>query len=501
MAVVIPIISEFSGKGLERAIAEFKKLETAGQKAGFVMKKAFVPAVAALGALTAAAVPAVQAASDLNETVSKTGVIFGNAAKEVLAFGDQTAKTLGISKQAALDAASTFGVFGKAAGLTGSDLAGFSTDFTKLAADLASFNNTTPEQAITAIGAALRGESEPIRQYGVLLSDAVLKQEALALGIYDGTGALTAQQKVLAAQAAIYKQTTDAQGDFERTSGGLANQQRILAASIQDLQASIGKALLPVVQAVLPYLTRFADWAAKNPKVFLAIAGTIAAVAAAIVAVNIAMALNPFALIAGGIALLVAGLVTAYNKFEWFRTSVNAVLNFMLAAAETFANGWIKALNLIIRGLNLVNPFSDIPYIPEVNLPRIGGGGGGGGPTLAAIRAEREGNLPTTGGGGFNMPNIIPPAGAGGGGGGAGGAGRKIAQTLAPAMGTTLGSTAMTDPFAWVTPGDNPRALRDAGIVVNINGGLATSAEIGEAVVNSIRSYNQVQGPANIAVA
>jgi hypothetical protein len=177
------------------------------------------------------------------------------------------------------------------------------------------------------------------------------------------------------------------------------------------------------------------------------------------------------------------------------------VLNFTLAAAETWANGWIKAINLIIRGLNLVNPFSDIPYIPEVNLPRIGGGGGGGGPTLAAIRAEREGNLPPTAGGGFNMPNIIPPAGAGGGGGGAGGAGRTIARTLAPAMGTTLGSTAITDPFAWITPGDNPRARRDAGIVVNINGGLATSAEIGEAVVNSIRSYNQVQGPANIAVA
>ena len=499
MSIRIPIISEFDGKGIDRAVKEFKALEGAGAKTAFAMKKAFLPAVAAIGGLTAAAVPAVQAASDLNETISKTQVIFGQASREVIAFGDATAKTLGISKQSALDAAATFGVFGKAAGLTGNDLANFSTEFTTLAADLASFNNTTPEQAITAIGAALRGESEPIRQYGVLLSDAVLKQEALNLGIYDGTGALTAQQKVLAAQAAIYKQTGDAQGDFERTSGGLANQQRILTASIQDLQASIGKALLPVVQAVLPYITKFADWAAKNPKVFLAIAGTIGAVAAAIVAVNLAMMLNPFTAIAGGIALLVSGLVIAYNKFEWFRTGVNAVLNFTLAAAETWANGWISAINLIIRGLNLVNPFSDIPYIPDVKLPRIGGGSSGGA-SLAAIRAEREGNLPSTGG--ISLPNIIPPTGAGS------AAGTAARATGAAARATTAAIPALAAPgtadgfdiVKFSVPGIAGTRQQGASVVVNITGGLATSAEIGEAVVNSIRQYNTVNGPANIAV-
>ena len=311
MAINLPIITEFNGKGIDRAVAEFKKLETTGEKAGFIMRKAFLPATAALGALTAAAIPAVKAASDLNETVSKTEVIFGAASKEVIKFSTTTAKSMGISQTAALGAASTFGVFGKAAGLTGTSLANFSTDFTKLAADLASFSNTTPEQAITAIGAALRGESEPIRQYGVLLNDATLRQEALALGIYDGVGALTSQQKVLAAQAAIFKQTTDAQGDFERTSEGLANQQRILAASIQDLQAAIGKALLPIIQAVLPYLTRFADWAAKNPKIILFMAGAIATLAGSIVAVNIAMLANPFGLIAAGIAITTAALVVA----------------------------------------------------------------------------------------------------------------------------------------------------------------------------------------------
>jgi hypothetical protein len=146
------------------------------------------------------------------------------------------------------------------------DLAGFSNDFTALASDLASFNNTTPEQAVQAIGAALRGESEPLRQYGVLLNDAALKAAALELGIYDGSGALTDQQKILAAQKVIFEQTTDAQGDFARTSDGLANSQRTLTAQMDNLQVSIGQALLPVVEAILPLSTKVCCMGRRQPK-------------------------------------------------------------------------------------------------------------------------------------------------------------------------------------------------------------------------------------------
>ena len=105
------------------------------------------------------------------------------------------------------------------------------------------------------MGAALRGESEPIRKYGVMLDDAALKAEALAMGIYSGKGPLTTQQKVLAAQAAIFKQTSDAQGDFLRTSDGVANQQRILAAEFENVKASLGKALIPAFGAALGFIT------------------------------------------------------------------------------------------------------------------------------------------------------------------------------------------------------------------------------------------------------
>ena len=187
----------------------------------------------------------------------------------MIAFAETAATQFGQSQQQALDAATTFATFGKAAGLAGDDLTTFSTDFVGLASDLASFNNTTPEQAIQAIGAALRGEAEPMRQFGVLLDDASMREQALKMGLIETTKeALTPQQKVLAAQALIYAQTSAAQGDFARTSDGLANQQRILDAQMANLSATVGQALLPVVlaftsalnslvQAVLPPLQSF----------------------------------------------------------------------------------------------------------------------------------------------------------------------------------------------------------------------------------------------------
>ena len=268
------------------AIAAFKKLgregertlgqlQTVGKVLGgafdFVKKAAFI-AGAAIGAVGAASFVAVQKASDLNETITKSNVIFGDAARTVQAFADTAARSLGQTRQEAIDAAATFGTFGKSAGLGGLELANFSTKFVTLAADLASFNNTSPEEAVLALGAALRGEAEPIRRFGVLMNDAALKQVALEMGIYQGNGALTAQQKVLASSELLFRQTTDAQGDFERTSGGLANQQRILKASIDDIVTTLGELLLPAFERfvtfindnIVPAVKAFADNIGKH---------------------------------------------------------------------------------------------------------------------------------------------------------------------------------------------------------------------------------------------
>jgi hypothetical protein len=246
MAIRIPIISEFNPKGIAQAKAEFATLEGAGSKSMFLLQKAILPAAAAIGTFTSVIAPAIKAASDFEESAAKVDVIFGQASKSVKDFASTAAVSLGQSKQDVLNAAGVFGTFGKAAGLAGEDLGLFTTDFVTLATDLASFNNSTPEEAVMAIGAALRGESEPLRRYGILLDDATLKAEATTLGIYKGNKALTSQQKILAAQSAIYKQSSDAQGDFARTADGLANSQRTLTALFKNLQIELGQKLLPV---------------------------------------------------------------------------------------------------------------------------------------------------------------------------------------------------------------------------------------------------------------
>jgi hypothetical protein len=258
MAINIPITSTFDDTGLNKAQQALKGIGGPAGKLGNILKASVVPGlIAAAGSVlvfTKGLMPAIQAASDLQENTSKISVIFGDASEAVTDFAKTAAREIGQSQNQVLAAAGTFGTFGKAAGLAGDQLATFTTDFISLSADLASFNNTTPDEAINAIGAALRGEAEPLRRFGVLLNDATLKAAAMELGIYSGSGALTAQQKILAAQKVIYEQTGDAQGDFARTSDGLANQQRILSAQFENVKTKIGELLLPVFSTLVKFL-------------------------------------------------------------------------------------------------------------------------------------------------------------------------------------------------------------------------------------------------------
>ena len=247
-------VSNFS-TGINTADTEAKGLSGNMEKYGKRMAKAFAFAAAAAGAMAIKiGLESVKAASDLNEEISKSEVIFGDVSDEINAFAKSADRALGLTQKEALSAASTFATFGKASGLAGKDLSSFSKGATTLAADLASFYNTNADEAITAIGAALRGESEPIRKYGVLLDDATLKAKAMEMGLYDGKGALDAQAKSLATYQVILDQTKDAQGDFSRTSDGLAGQQKILIAQLENLKTTMGTSLLPVAKEVITQL-------------------------------------------------------------------------------------------------------------------------------------------------------------------------------------------------------------------------------------------------------
>jgi hypothetical protein len=337
-----------SDKQVGRASAGFGRL-------GIAMKAAagaFIVTKAIQGIKTVT-----MAASDLNESMSKTRVIFGRSAGAIEQFANQAAKSMGLSKTAALDAASTFAVFGKSAGLSGKSLTGFSTRLVTLSADLASFYNTSPEEAILAIGAALRGESEPIRRYGVLLDDATLKQQALAMGIIKTTkGSLTPQQRVLAAQAQILKQTSDAQGDFARTSGGAANQQRIFAAQVANAKAQIGVGLLPamtslmpvlndVVQAAVPAFTQaasaFGSFAAQllrseGFKNLLSDIGTIAQAAFTTLGNVVTATIGPLGLFAGALSTA-ASAIAGFGPLAAVATGAVAALLTAMAVNKVIA--------------------------------------------------------------------------------------------------------------------------------------------------------------------
>jgi vacuolar-type H+-ATPase subunit E/Vma4 len=312
VAIKIPIISEFNPKGIAAAQKEFESLTKTTDKTAFALKKMVLPAAAAFGAIVVGGYKAAQSASDLNETINKTNVIFGDASKEIQAFSQTAARELGMAKQEALDFAASFGGLGKMAGKTGDDLANFSTDLVTLTADMASFNNANPAEVALALGAALRGESEPIRRFNVLINDAAVKAEAMAMGLYSGTGNLDQQAKVLATHRLILKQTTDQQGDFNNTIDSAANQQKILTATMKDATTSIGNAFLPILEAVLPLLVSFATFVEKNSGLIVGMSIALGVLAGAIVAANIAMnAWKAISVITAGVNYALAASFTA----------------------------------------------------------------------------------------------------------------------------------------------------------------------------------------------
>jgi len=189
-------------------------------------------------------------ASDLNESMSKANVVFGDSIGIIDEFGKTSAASFGMSKNAAYEATGTFGNLFKSMGIGGDAAATMSVDITKLAADLASFNNVGIDEALASIRSGLVGEAEPMRKFGVLLSAAAVQAKGMELGISGAKGEMTEAAKVQARYAIILDQTTTAQGDFSRTQDGLANTSKSLSASMEDLSAEIGQKVLPVVLAL-----------------------------------------------------------------------------------------------------------------------------------------------------------------------------------------------------------------------------------------------------------
>jgi hypothetical protein len=200
----------------------------------------------------------ISSASNLNEAVNVTGLIFTESREKVEAFAAGAATSLGQSERAARTATATFGGLLQNMGLTEAAAADTSIQLTTLASDLGSAFNRDPEEAVVALTSALRGEQEPIRAFNVQLSDMTVRQEAVRLGLAATTSAVDQQGLVQGRLSLIMQQTSAVQGDFANTATDAANAQRIAAAEAENASASIGSNFLPVYEQGVAVVQNFA---------------------------------------------------------------------------------------------------------------------------------------------------------------------------------------------------------------------------------------------------
>jgi hypothetical protein len=359
------VVSEYK-QGMAEAAQSSRQVGDAAAKASQDSAKGFGAAASSVGGLNGAlkgAIVTMAAAgigafvshavasfAQLEDASAAASVVFGNGMGQIIAQSETAAQSLGMAKSQVIDAANVFGTFGKSAGLAGKDLASFSTDMTQLAGDMASFKGTTPEQAIQAIGSALRGESEPIRAYGVLIDDASTKQQAFKMGLIATTkDALTPQQRVLAVQQLILQQTSDAQGDFARTADSTANVQKRLTAEWENAQATLGGKLAPYITAAQQGLLGLLQGFERNSAV-----------------------LTPLIQLVGGLALGIGGLVVALKVADVVSTFTGGMQAMQAKVAEFalslqtqggVATASMMRMGNVVSGLGKAIPFVGVALV------------------------------------------------------------------------------------------------------------------------------------------
>lgn len=238
---------------LEKSMGELKKglIEGLGLAGGLGIANAVSSVVSGVVDKVG---QSIQLASDKAEAASKANVLFGDSYRIVEQASRSAATTVGLSSGAYLTAAGNLGNLITNFGIVGDEAAAMSVDMLQLASDMGSFNNASTEEVTEAMGAAFRGETEPIRRFGVMLSAADVAARAVAMGLAASTKAVSTEAKARATYSLILQQTTKAQGDFARTSDGLANSERINAAKMEESMTRLGEAITPLYMTIMPLL-------------------------------------------------------------------------------------------------------------------------------------------------------------------------------------------------------------------------------------------------------
>lgn len=208
--------------------------------------------------------------SDLEEVQNVVDVTFGRMSGQIDEWAKTAAENFGISELAAKQYSSTIGAMFKSMGIQGQELTDMSKKMAELAGDMASFYNLDTDTAFQKIRAGISGETEPLKQLGVNLSEANLEQFRLSQGMTTAYKNMNQQQKALLRYNYLLSVTSDAQGDFARTSNSWANQTRILSLQFQSLKADIGAGLINVLTPVLQVINRIIAGLAKMASAFKA---------------------------------------------------------------------------------------------------------------------------------------------------------------------------------------------------------------------------------------
>lgn len=398
----IPIVTEFNGSGIEKAKQEFAQLDGAAAKTKFAFKKALIPATAAVAGLGAALFDATKGAMEdaasqelLADAIGRNTAATDAQIKANEEWITQQGKLLGVSDDELRPA------IAKLVTQTG--------DLTKaqegaaLAMDIAAATGKPLSAVTDALAKAYGGNEKALGKLDP-------KLKGLIKDGLDAEGAMSVLADTFGGAATTKAGT--AEGQFAR-----------LGLALSETKESIGAALLPAIEAVLPYLQKLGQWAADHPNIILAVGAAIGLIAASIVAVNLAMAINPFTLIALGVAAVALALVGAYKKFEAFRVIVDGVFGAMkfwinevtipafktlLTVVKTIFNGIASAWNNTVGRISFKAP----SWVPGIggkgfdvpNIPMLAQGGIVTGPTLALIgEAGPEAVVPLSRAGEFGM--------------------------------------------------------------------------------------------------
>ena len=302
------------------AVRNFRNLDDSSNSLGgtfSVLRSKLLLASFAFGMVARTAGKYIKVAADAEEITNKFNVVFGESAKSADKFASVLGEATGRSSTKLKEMLSALQDTFVPLGFARDTSAKLSKALSQLSLDVASFNNKADDEVMKAFQSAIVGNHEAVRSFGIVLTEASVKEEALRTGIIKSNRELTAQEKVLSRVSLIYKSTKDAQGDLIRTQDSYTNQLKAFNDQMFELQRTIGETLMPIAANLLSLGARFADTA--HIKAFALVLGTVVTVMGTLtiaakgatwqmLLLNKAMKRN----------LIMIGLMVAVDMISWF---------------------------------------------------------------------------------------------------------------------------------------------------------------------------------------